>query len=677
MNVPSVNLETVMQDEGYGRLPADQRNRVLRWSSAVSWFITSPLPLCGTNGRYKQMAQRLGIKSERRVHQILTDWKNTTDWRCFVDARWRNNRHDLEGAKSPRFIAWLLTYVESFKRNSSAALDAVHAKFMLTADVIPGFENRTPGVLPEGCSKSRLYSLLREHKKEITRARLGNSAVRDLPLLTTRVGLKPGQLYEFDDVVHDNYVLFGGAQVRVTELGLMDYASGCRIHWGQIPQVHKDNKVRQGIERKMSLMFLAFVLRYIGVHPEGCVMMMEHGTATLSQPKIDILEGWNDGCIKIKMGGIQGREQRYLGGFEGRGKGNPGAKGGIESSHNLIHNIAAYLPGQTGHDRNEPAGTFGITKEIKTLTKWQSALIEKGRPDLAEKLSLPLISFKDFSEVIARTYELINGRTDHTLEGWGDRTTIEYKLGDAWIPQTALIQNEAQLTMMQMLVQNGQAIVKERKLSPSEVWHSGKKDLVKIPLSLYVDLIGDDRDFGRTVTVRAGLLTVQDKFIFDGEKIHYLAEAHYMGEVRYLQDDRQYRVIMNPYAPHELIVLDDHGSILGLAPQYTRVSALDENIYERIGEINHKKLIAQRKQRARYEAINDYQEERRERNREVAKEGGVYGMRNSTKQLPSRRSSRQITELEDADDVEDYTPVATSNAYELEDATHDWTTRDF
>ncbi len=70
--------------------------------------------------------------------------------------------------------------------------------------------------------------------------RIGRAAAREFirPVLTTRVGLKPGEIYMFDDVWHDIDCFFGSQVVRPMELACLDVASGCKIHYGMKPRMY-------------------------------------------------------------------------------------------------------------------------------------------------------------------------------------------------------------------------------------------------------------------------------------------------------------------------------------------------------------------------------------------------------------------------------------------------------
>lgn len=625
------------EDEDFAQLPKAERDRVIKWGTVLHNKV-----MLGTGGKTKRYADAgyvMGVGATA-VCSKLKMWEETGDWRVFVDKRHRNGDNADMGARSPRFMAWLLTFVEQHGRTVAAAWRNLEVLFCYSDEVIPGFENRRRGEIPAGVSLRGLQRLCKMHAKELKRARFGNMAVRDLPVLTTRVGMLPGQLYEFDDVDHDNFVLWGGQQVRVKELGIIDYASGCRFHWGQIPAFKRvEDDKRQSLNRKMALMFLAYVLRYIGIHKDGAVLVMEHGTATLSKDKVALLEGWGGGMIKVRMGGIKGGEQKFLGGYRGRGHGNPMTKGAVEQSNRATHDWLSLLPGQTGTDRKEPAVTYGLTMDVKKLIADEEKLRQLGRIDLAEKLRMPILRFVDFVEYLRVVYALINGRTDHQLEGWGDKVAVEYELAGQWLPEQAFAKDPGQLAMLKMLVSNGSANVRERKLSPTEVWERGEKDLVKIPLALYVDLIGDERDFGRRVRVDRGMITVRDQYINGGEPITYLAKVKGVEGSRHLSDGDEYRVIMNPYATTEIVVMDEDGSIMGVAPEWTRVTPLDEEeLYKRVGKASSLKTRDQAAQRARYASLNEEVDARRSYNRAIMDE-----VRGQAKLARSRR----ITDLPD------------------------------
>ena len=156
--------------------------------------------------------------------------------------------------------------------------------------------------------------------------------------------------------------------------------------------------------------------------------------------------------------------------------------------------------------------------------------------------------------------------------------------------------------------------------------------------------MGDLTEFGKTVTVRRGMITIQDQYVNNGIAITFFAEIYTEGGTRiHLEEGRKYRVVINPFADTELIVLDEDGRILGIAPEYTRANPLDENYYKHIGRIEARKAERNAKQHARYEGDNLQVIARRERNRAIAEEGGVTRLSTAKqKNLPAATTVQTV-----------------------------------
>ena len=538
------------------------------------------------------------------------------------------------GPRCERFRAWVVTMYEANQRSSRMAIRAIHSIFRHGGAIVPGFEDWPHygcGRIPTGCSESSLYALLQAHsKRELLIARQGYKAAASmrLPVLTTRRGIAPGSLYMFDDVVHDHLVLVGGQAARILEFGCFDVASACRIHWGNTARITQATGKRQGLTQKMFVMFIAYVLRYIGYNLAGCTLVMEHNTASLPDETVALLKSSGLG-ISVRMGGIEGGRQRWIGGYNGQMGGNPRGKAGIENSHSPLHNLLGDLPGQVGKDRQHiREATYGVVKAQEQVERWRGQLRAMGRDDLADALANHILTYRQFNELLAIKYALWGSRTNHELEGWEDHTTIEYQTGpNQWTPAEVLTSGGTRplSPVLVEAVRTNPDLVRERRLSPAEVWESGKGDLVRIPL--YVDLIKGDKMFGQTVTVRGCLLTVQDKYVSPG-KLHYLAEVYCDGRKQLLEDGRKVRVVLNPYHTGTLIVLDDTGRILGEAPLYSKVSPLDtEALHEQMGRVDSINVRRDQLMRARYESEGARVAGINEHNRTLAKQGGVYGRR--------------------------------------------------
>lgn len=632
----------------FAELPSNQRRRVDKWAAELDWLdqmLKRGGRRTGPGGLYKEIARRMSLK-ESAVSRVVRAWEQTQDWHVLLDGRMHNNKPVEDyGIKTPRFKAWAVRFAEHELRSSKEAIRKIYTIFLHGGMIIDGYEHHVPGTIPPEINERALQRIFQAHAKEIKRARFGVDAVKELPVLRDRTALEVGQWYEMDDVMHDIQVLYQGQAVRVSEFGMIDYASACRIHWGSIPNFRRlDDNKRQALTRKMALMFLAYVLRYIGYHPDKCVIMMEHATATLSQDKMDLLKAATNGVIEIRKGGIKGAAQKAIGGRAARGHGNPMAKGEIEGSHNLIHNTQGNLPLQVGWTgRNEPAVTWGLRREAEQVAYWQQQLASKGRTDLAAKLDLPALTWEDYTELLITKYEIINGRTDHKISGWSRNKTVEYCVGNGqWVSEADLQQTQEQRQALCLLVDQHPDMVREANMSPAQVWARGKDKLVKLPLATYVDLLSDERDFGRMVRVDCGLIRVQDKLCNNGEQLIYLAAAANDGrQPLRLEDGRTYKVVLNPYAIHELIVLDDNGSILGRAPQYAKVNPLKEDLYKTIGRAEGRKAADMARQRARWEGTNAYNMQRREANKSVMDEAAKSALGLITPSAPGKPTARK------------------------------------
>lgn len=628
-----MNLDQLHLDHDFARLPHAQRERLHAWRIAMA-RIAPGTPVSTPGGVIDQLAAMLGMASGT-VKTRFFNYRRHQDWRYLIDGRsLPATTFEEGGARCERFKAWVIKQYESNQRSLRETTKHILRLFAHGGEVIPGFEGRAASkVLPPGVSASSLGRVLKPYRQEIERKRQGlkQASKTMLAVRTTRKGMLPGQMYLFDDMWHDNLVLVGAEAVRILEFGALDFASGCRFHWGHTPRVLKDEGKRQGLTQKMFVMFLAYVLRYVGYHRDGVVLMMEKGTATLPDGMAEMLETSGMG-ISIREGGLTGMKQKMIGGYAGRIGGNPQAKGRIESQHKDIHNVLGYVPGQTGKDRQHiQEQTYGMIETQKLVEAWRTRLLELGKPDMAAALENHFLTHAQFTELLQIKYKLWNARTDHELEGWEGHTCIEYQVAPGTWSSVAELTDGGKYPLSPLLVDSARCnpgLVRERRMSPAEVWASRPDEMRRIPLWLYVDMLKSEQHFGKRLTVHGQLLTVQDKYI-GPDKIHYLAEVHTDdGRVDRLRNGEQVYCVANPFDASGLIVLDEAGRIRGVAPHYTAVSPLDEEaLYKRIGKVDARNAADMQLQRARWEGETDRVARLNEHNRAIAEEGGVYGRR--------------------------------------------------
>jgi hypothetical protein len=190
---------------------------------------------------------------------------------------------------------------------------------------------------------------------ELQAARIGRGAAAQYrpKVITTRAGLKVGQRYVFDDLWHDFEVVSidSRQRCRLLQLHAHDIASACQFARGLKPRLRDEVSGKSvQLNQDEMLFLLSHVLSEYGHHPDGCVLMVEHGTAAISELIEKLLFDLTGGKIRVDRSGIDGVAS-FAGQYPGRGKGNFRFKAGLESLGNLIHNETADLlqfPGQTG-----------------------------------------------------------------------------------------------------------------------------------------------------------------------------------------------------------------------------------------------------------------------------------------------------------------------------------------
>ena len=450
---------------------------------------------------------------------------------------------------------------------------------------IPGYKTPPPAEA-NGRPYGWTYGNLMRHapsKFELTVRRHGRSAAAKYrPLVfTTRKGLKVGQFFLFDDMWHDikvNYLGVNRKSLRPLELSCLDLLSGCKVAYGMRPRIENEvtGKHEQIKEREMRFL-LAVILTTIGYRADGTVLIVEHGTAAIRPDVEQLLKDWTDGAITVSRSGIEGAAT-FAGAYEGRPKGNFRFKAALESHHSLVHNELAGLPGQTGKDRNHsPEELHGRDRHNAALIKAVAAL----PPERADLLRLPFLEWNQYQSIVAEVYQRIDNRTEHELEGWEECgfTLPEYRLGEEfpWLPAQTLLDLPADKRAAVEAVTSQPGMTRIRKLSPWEVWSSGRQDLVRLPGWCVPELLGPKNGAVRKLG-DDNLFTFQDRELGPGKHRYEGVMVRADGSREALSPGRSYLVHVNPFNTELLYVSEagaKEGAFLGVCRRWSKIARDD------------------------------------------------------------------------------------------------------
>jgi hypothetical protein len=273
-------------DERFVRLPDAPRNMVMARQAAMQRI----------HGSVKKEEAIKLIASERRDqrgwgkgtvrnlwYQFLLkrgDWTVLLDKSMAGPAWWGN----MEGVALPEGFVdhlgdiWALRQRGKFR---AAWVDLLAQwrrwrKGGTKAD-IPGYTHcpaPEPGTdLPSGWSYRNLQRVAKTSASSYARKliQIGPKAAQEqtYKIPTTRVGLAPGQIYDFDDQENDFRVLYRGKGSRILSLHAHDIASDCVVLSGHKPTVENDAGFKEKLKEREMVYLLAALFMRIGFDPHG------------------------------------------------------------------------------------------------------------------------------------------------------------------------------------------------------------------------------------------------------------------------------------------------------------------------------------------------------------------------------------------------------------------------
>ena len=387
----------------------------------------------------------------------------------------------------------------------------------------------------------------------------------------TRVGLKPCQVVEIDDMWYEHYVVFAGNEKpqKVVEFAIYDRLTGYVICHLTKPVVKGwDDETRKTLKSVWVNYMYQYLFCVVGL-PRGVrvVIKGEHGTASMDKRTAAVLEQINatrgeDEKIEFRAGSII-TEPIAKGLPDAKHHGNPRHKGSLEGLHGTLKNIVdALCFGNIGGGRGkQPEDADTMRDEDTALMK----IAETLPAATSAKLRYNFPTWGRFMRVIDRAYEILNGRLDHQMEGWEE---CGFRVGELkldgmnfWKSMDRLdsLPPEKQATI-RTLVAAGKAEYRERRMSPAEAWRAATaaEKLDRMPDSFAPMILGKELAHVGTVGDK---LTVTVRDAETGEK--YIVAAIIDG--RPLPRGEKVHVWINPMDCGKAYVCDLQGRFLGVA----------------------------------------------------------------------------------------------------------------
>ncbi len=453
---------------------------------------------------------------------------------------------------------------------------------------------RCPEDLPRGWS----YDNLMDRRNAaapvaLAAARLGPGAVDEYRMLTytTRVGLLVGQFYQFDDNEFDAKVNFPGQRKAMRSLGLdcLDVKSAYACAYGFKPTLWDDvEKAKQKLKEVDMLWLVVQVLTTIGYRTDeiGTTLLVEMGTAAISEDFARRILEATDGHVRVLRGESKdGMQSPFHGVFEGKGKGNFRFKAHIESLRNLLRNEmadTALLPGQMGKDRNhQPEELHGRDKLNNRLLAVAQAL----SPEDAQALQMPMVPWHQWVRIGQRTYDAVNDRWEHDLEGWTESNHLapEWRLDldYPWLPwgQVLLMPPEKRAAV-EAIIDTDARLWQTRKMTPREVFVQGQHELTLLPGCMLPGLLGPK--FGVLRTCAAGRFVFEDQELDPtGAELRFTARIVTREGKNEPLEAGEYLTFVNPFSPDTLYACRPDGAYLGSCERETAPRRDDEEAMQR------------------------------------------------------------------------------------------------
>lgn len=426
------------------------------------------------------------------------------------------------------------------------------------------------------------------------------------PVVRSRVGLHPGEVYQSDDVWHNADVYAAGVKgtFQPLEFATYDVASAFKVGSLMKPRTLKvdpktGKEVRDNLKTQQFRFEIAGIMCNVGFYKGGVTVVGEHQTTNLNVrvlERIAAVPGWGK-LFRWDMSGILDTPA-HKGIPMGDGGGNPRRKALCECSHNILHNATAGMPGSRGRDA---AHMHESRDAVVKYSERMIALAERLDPALVPFLQLPILEWRHYLAYFRVIEDEVMDRHEHHLEGWAEKEIVEYRLSerDGWLPVSRMLdmsQNEVAATQA-IIRQNPGKLMRKRKMSRREAWTAGLKDLVRWPVfdaCAFFD--PGDRKHGikgdqRKATVgQDGTITFTDSLYYPGERKIYLAQYRDRnGTPHNLRAGDEVWFYWCPTLPLQIWITDEDGNEhYGVAPALKTAAWADPHSIEvAVGQRQH------------------------------------------------------------------------------------------
>lgn len=397
---------------------------------------------------------------------------------------WKALRRHYDNGKDPvpeEFKAYFRALAEQNGRSVRQAMELLYRRWA-AGEHIPGYgtwaewymttyqDRDLPRVcpeMPEGWLKSNLYAIAPTRAQRSLKTRGIAAAKAHLPsLVRDTSNLLPLQLVTIDDFEVDQLCFYHDpvkkvrAICRMSGILAMDVATRRVLGLILKPRLEDEAGRTKSITRAEVRLLLYGILRDYGVPRHGMTILAENAAAAVTAETEMTFSNLFGGKIAVTRTTMIA-DKVITNGFIERG-GKPWLKGWIESGFNLMHNIAATLPGQKGASYVTKPGDLEEKRRIA------ERLIGTGPQDANlsdEQLARARLPFKspgELCDAYLQIFAIMENRTNHKMVGF--EKVIEWRLndGDIWRDWESL----ATVTEAEQL----QAQIRDRLQSPRERW---------------------------------------------------------------------------------------------------------------------------------------------------------------------------------------------------------------